>query len=337
MAKFVASGREGDGSWTPGATVMTAVRKRLKTAKERRAEIETDSARQYEELSHAKAELRRAKVQREQAEQEMHRLTRQLAVIRDFVLSNRQSLCTTAERSVRMSMLEQTFCNLTDSIQELVSPEARSTRRAAMLPQPQDRDVRQTHGQTHGTTADNNQDEWEDQNTEEASMMLDITLETPPNKAGPSPRRAASPPPEEHDDLPRSAPLLNVPRRVSGPASRRLPTRHHPTSPVHCISSPLKKAWTPSRAPSCAQCQQPVYAAEAVELDTKKYHKTCVRCVECHKVLSIGSYVLMGQHFYCKPHHKAAFLAHVSAAVCKQRQRSSFSHRPVIFVYFCTL
>ena len=70
------------------------------------------------------AQLRQVQAQRATAEQDMQQLTQQLALIREFVLSNRQSLCVNAERSARVSLLEQTFCDLSDTINEINSPES---------------------------------------------------------------------------------------------------------------------------------------------------------------------------------------------------------------------
>jgi uncharacterized CHY-type Zn-finger protein len=41
--------------------------------------------------------------------------------------------------------------------------------------------------------------------------------------------------------------------------------------------------------------------------DDKIFHKTCLRCGHCNKVLSLGNYAALNGVFYCKPHFKQLF------------------------------
>jgi hypothetical protein len=42
--------------------------------------------------------------------------------------------------------------------------------------------------------------------------------------------------------------------------------------------------------------------------DDLAYHKTCLRCFQCNKVLSLGNYAALQGQMYCKPHFKQLFL-----------------------------
>eukprot|EP01119_Soliformovum_irregulare_P003662 TRINITY_DN1455_c0_g1_i1.p1 TRINITY_DN1455_c0_g1~~TRINITY_DN1455_c0_g1_i1.p1 ORF type:complete len:618 (+),score=158.76 TRINITY_DN1455_c0_g1_i1:238-2091(+) len=61
----------------------------------------------------------------------------------------------------------------------------------------------------------------------------------------------------------------------------------------------------------CTACAKTVYATEKVVVDDKEtkrvYHKTCIRCKECNKVLGLGQYSALEGTFYCKPHFKQLF------------------------------
>jgi hypothetical protein len=41
--------------------------------------------------------------------------------------------------------------------------------------------------------------------------------------------------------------------------------------------------------------------------DEKIFHKNCLRCKQCDKVLSLGSYAALEGIYYCKPHFKQLF------------------------------
>ena len=57
----------------------------------------------------------------------------------------------------------------------------------------------------------------------------------------------------------------------------------------------------------CDVCEKTVYPLEKIEADGKKYHKTCFKCEQCKKNLSLGTYAALSGKFYCKPHFKQLF------------------------------
>lgn len=57
----------------------------------------------------------------------------------------------------------------------------------------------------------------------------------------------------------------------------------------------------------CEECGKSVYATERLAADGKTYHKTCMRCTHCDKVLGLGNYASLEGKLYCKPHFKQLF------------------------------
>ncbi|KAM3582401.1 hypothetical protein VKS41_005046 [Umbelopsis sp. WA50703] len=57
----------------------------------------------------------------------------------------------------------------------------------------------------------------------------------------------------------------------------------------------------------CAKCNKPVYAAELVLGASKKYHKMCLRCLNCNKLLDSSNMVDKDCNIYCRPCHSKAF------------------------------
>ena len=41
--------------------------------------------------------------------------------------------------------------------------------------------------------------------------------------------------------------------------------------------------------------------------DKRIFHKTCIRCSSCNKVLSLGNYSSLDGKFYCKAHYDQLF------------------------------
>jgi len=68
-----------------------------------------------------------------------------------------------------------------------------------------------------------------------------------------------------------------------------------------------KRQFTFSGGPKCSVCEKTVYITEQVKADEKIFHKTCLRCTECNKVLSLGTYAAVAGKMYCKPHFKQLF------------------------------
>eukprot|EP01087_Luapelamoeba_hula_P017888 TRINITY_DN568_c0_g1_i3.p1 TRINITY_DN568_c0_g1~~TRINITY_DN568_c0_g1_i3.p1 ORF type:complete len:333 (-),score=80.48 TRINITY_DN568_c0_g1_i3:93-1091(-) len=63
------------------------------------------------------------------------------------------------------------------------------------------------------------------------------------------------------------------------------------------------------RAPSikCVACGKTVYAMEAMKVEDKTFHKSCLKCAECNCVLRLGNYAAVAGKYYCKPHFKQLF------------------------------
>ena len=57
----------------------------------------------------------------------------------------------------------------------------------------------------------------------------------------------------------------------------------------------------------CKVCDKVVYPMDKLVADDKIYHKTCLRCGHCKKVLQLGNYAALNNVFYCKPHFKQLF------------------------------
>eukprot|EP00037_Helgoeca_nana_P014199 m.132386 g.132386 ORF g.132386 m.132386 type:complete len:492 (+) comp22444_c0_seq3:90-1565(+) len=57
----------------------------------------------------------------------------------------------------------------------------------------------------------------------------------------------------------------------------------------------------------CHVCDKKVFPMEKVSIDGDTYHKWCLRCSECNKVLSAGSYAKVHGVLFCKPHFQQLF------------------------------
>ncbi|KAH6563593.1 hypothetical protein BASA50_001630 [Batrachochytrium salamandrivorans] len=57
----------------------------------------------------------------------------------------------------------------------------------------------------------------------------------------------------------------------------------------------------------CTICSKVVYPMDRLSADDKVFHKSCLRCGHCSKVLSLGNYAALNGVFYCKPHFKQLF------------------------------
>ncbi|KAJ3442631.1 lim domain-containing protein [Anaeramoeba flamelloides] len=54
----------------------------------------------------------------------------------------------------------------------------------------------------------------------------------------------------------------------------------------------------------CHHCNKTVYAMEKLSCEDKVFHKRCLRCKQCNKLLSTGNYKYIEGKFYCGPHFK---------------------------------
>jgi chemotaxis protein histidine kinase CheA len=59
----------------------------------------------------------------------------------------------------------------------------------------------------------------------------------------------------------------------------------------------------------CDACGKTVYAVDKIAADGKIFHKPCLRCIQCDKVLKLGNYASLEGKFYCKPHFKQLFMS----------------------------
>ena len=54
---------------------------------------------------------------------------------------------------------------------------------------------------------------------------------------------------------------------------------------------------------NCQQCGLKVYAAEEVMANGFKWHRLCLKCTHCNKLLSPGSVCNHEESVYCRPCH----------------------------------
>jgi len=57
----------------------------------------------------------------------------------------------------------------------------------------------------------------------------------------------------------------------------------------------------------CLVCSNTVYTMDKMVADGKVFHKTCMRCTHCEKVLGLGNFAALNGKYYCKPHFKQLF------------------------------
>eukprot|EP01113_Clastostelium_recurvatum_P011718 TRINITY_DN159_c0_g1_i5.p1 TRINITY_DN159_c0_g1~~TRINITY_DN159_c0_g1_i5.p1 ORF type:complete len:445 (-),score=132.05 TRINITY_DN159_c0_g1_i5:88-1317(-) len=134
---------------------------------------------------------------------------------------------------------------------------------------------------------------------------------TPPPAPAPSPSRA-----HVSSPAPTPAPAAEE-RTFKKPAAYSRPGQSF--IPVESAAASASKKDTPtgiasrfkSQSEKCVGCSKTVYATEKIVVEDKAdksvFHKTCLKCVHCAKVLSLGNYAGMGGKFYCKPHFKQLF------------------------------
>ena len=58
---------------------------------------------------------------------------------------------------------------------------------------------------------------------------------------------------------------------------------------------------------TCTQCGKDIPPTQLISIESQPFHKTCLKCEECNKVLSLGNYASLNRKFYCKPHFKQLF------------------------------
>jgi len=61
------------------------------------------------------------------------------------------------------------------------------------------------------------------------------------------------------------------------------------------------------KAEKCQTCGKNVYRMERLACDEKVFHKWCLRCSKCERVLNAGNYASMQGEYWCKPCYKKMF------------------------------
>lgn len=52
--------------------------------------------------------------------------------------------------------------------------------------------------------------------------------------------------------------------------------------------------------PKCPRCQTSVYPMEAIGYDNHVYHKTCFKCLNCSRTVTLGKVAMFQGDLYCK-------------------------------------
>jgi hypothetical protein len=61
------------------------------------------------------------------------------------------------------------------------------------------------------------------------------------------------------------------------------------------------------KASPCNACGKIVEISQQLKVDNYIFHRSCLKCRECGKVLSLGNYAAYQGTFYCKPHFLQLF------------------------------
>nr|CAH8856399.1 unnamed protein product [Trichobilharzia regenti] len=59
--------------------------------------------------------------------------------------------------------------------------------------------------------------------------------------------------------------------------------------------------------PRCHTCREIVYPLEALQTIGRVYHKSCFKCHQCQRVLTLGKYSVWEGNPYCEPHYLVLF------------------------------
>ncbi|KAL7675276.1 hypothetical protein ACOME3_001539 [Neoechinorhynchus agilis] len=86
---------------------------------------------------------------------------------------------------------------------------------------------------------------------------------------------------------------------------------------THSSSSTSKSLFYPKRStvqqpetPTCAKCNKAAYAAETVSAAGKRYHKLCLKCAICGRLLDSRSISEHNNSLYCKNCYQKQFGLH---------------------------
>jgi hypothetical protein len=105
----------------------------------------------------------------------------------------------------------------------------------------------------------------------------------------------------------RDASTPSAPAAAVACRRRQQPTRRPPRGTRRARRTASRASFRPTSTPKCQICDKTVYVTEQLVLDEKVFHKTCVRCKECNKVLSLKNLATMQGVFWCKPHFLSLF------------------------------
>eukprot|EP01137_Pigoraptor_chileana_P010225 Opistho-2@59527 len=107
---------------------------------------------------------------------------------------------------------------------------------------------------------------------------------------------------QEHKPAPAAAPAASTSSPPSSAAPERRPAGEARARPVSVFVGGAAAGDN-----KCTVCEKTVYPMERISADEKVFHKTCFKCSECQKTLSLGNYSAIGGVYYCKPHFKQLF------------------------------
>jgi len=58
-----------------------------------------------------------------------------------------------------------------------------------------------------------------------------------------------------------------------------------------------------AKNPKCASCNESVYPIDKIEVNNQLYHKNCVKCGQCKKILYLSTFRKHEETFYCIKHY----------------------------------
>eukprot|EP01135_Chromosphaera_perkinsii_P009973 Nk52_evm8s1992 gene=Nk52_evmTU8s1992 len=117
-------------------------------------------------------------------------------------------------------------------------------------------------------------------------------------KRGPKSESAINPPPLSSSK--------EVESKVSGNKNIEAVKSTHASSLPSSPTQARKKFTV--KVDKCQVCTKTVYPMEKLVADGTVFHKVCLKCAECKKVLNLGNYAALEGMFYCKPHFKQLFM-----------------------------
>jgi hypothetical protein len=80
-----------------------------------------------------------------------------------------------------------------------------------------------------------------------------------------------------------------------------------PSPSVTVTPAPASPGVVSVKKDGCVVCGKTVYTMEKMVADGKLFHKNCMKCNHCQKVLGLGNFAALNGKYYCKPHFKQLF------------------------------